>query len=109
MKKREKMSDVSIKNISGISGQYQRSAQKDFMNKILEGTAVVNAVEEEKERKRAEDVKNKEILSETFKDFAEFQEYQRLKKKYAMNENAVLASSDLESGSEGGSVGVEEC
>ncbi len=103
------MSTVSIKNISGVSGQYQRSAQKDFMNKILVETAVVNAVEEEKERKRAEDVKNKEILSETFKDFAEFQEYQRLKKKYAMNENAVLASSDLESGSEGGSIGVEEC
>lgn len=30
-------------------------------------------------------------------------------KKYAMNGNAVSASSDLESGSEGGSVGVEEC
>lgn len=84
MKKKETVQDIMFKNISGILGQYKRDVRESFMNEILEGVAVVNAVDVERERKKKEFVESERLLSETLEDLKEFQEYQQLKRKYGV-------------------------
>lgn len=81
LKKREKLQDINIKNISGVSKQYQRNGIKNLIDRVVQGCAEIDRKEQIEREKQQDYQKNEEFVSEIVKDIKE------LGKKYEEQDN----------------------